>query len=218
MFRRKKDELDTPSSSMPATAKAEPAPVTFARTPTPPNPAPTFGASGIPKPAAAPVVPRAVTPVTSTATPPREKATSEALDVGKNGEKKLTVGPEIVLSGQITSCDRLVVEGRVEASLSDSRAIEIAESGFFKGTAEIDHAVIGGRFDGTLTVRERLTIRSTGRVQGKIRYGQIEIEPGGELSGEVQVAGRGASNLKAVEPPKAATGTGSMFSSEPKHA
>lgn len=215
MFRRKKDELDTPSTSTPGTTdKAEPAPVTFARTPTPPNPAPTFGASGIPKPAA-PVVPRAVAPVT---TPPREKAASEALEVGKNGEKKLTVGPEIVLSGQITSCDRLVVEGRVEASLSDSRAIEIAESGFFKGTAEIDHAVIGGRFDGTLTVRERLTIRSTGRVQGKIRYGQIEIEPGGELSGEVQVAGRGASTLKAVEPPKAATGSGSMFSSEPKHA
>jgi len=210
MFRRKKDEENmrpTPTGS----TTTEPA-STFARpaTPTPPNPAPTFGASGIPKPAAAgPTPPRGLSPLSGA-----KPATAEPVPA-KSDEKKLTVGPEIVLSGNITSCDRLVVEGRVEASLTDSRAIEIADSGFFKGTAEIDHAVIGGRFEGTLTVRERLTIRSTGRIQGKIRYGQIEIEPGGEISGEVQVAGRGQASLKAV--PEANKPAGG-FGSEPKLA
>jgi len=204
MFRRKKDEFETTTGLQPTaepTASSVP-PASIPRTPTPPNPAQSFGASGIPKPGA--TMPRTMSPVMGARQP-------EA-DAKKSEEKKLTVGPEIVLSGQITACDRLIVEGKVEATLSDSRAIEIAESGFFKGTAEIDHAVIGGRFEGTLTVRERLTIRSTGRVQGKIRYGQIEIEPGGELAGEVQVAGR-ASNIKAVQdsgnkPAVASTGTG----------
>ncbi|HEX6977875.1 MAG TPA: polymer-forming cytoskeletal protein [Alphaproteobacteria bacterium] len=215
MFRRKKDEFDKPSTT-PARESAPEAAV--ARTVTPPNPAPTFGGSGILKPTAtvapaAPVAtPRAVSPAA-----PREKLGGES-EVKKTEEKKLTVGPEIVLSGQITSCDRLVVEGRVEASLSDSRAIEIAESGFFKGTAEIDHAVIGGRFEGTLTVRERLTIRSTGRVQGKIRYGQIEIEPGGEISGEVQVAGRAPAGLKAVQDAPKPAVTGPAFPGESKLA
>lgn len=104
--------------------------------------------------------------------------------------KKLIVGREIVLSGQITSCERLVVEGRVEASLTESRLIEIAESGHFKGSAEIETADIAGRYEGTLTVRERLFIRSTGKISGKITYGQIEIEPGGEISGEVHVGPR----------------------------
>lgn len=104
--------------------------------------------------------------------------------------KKLIVGRDIVLSGQITSCERLVVEGRVEASLSESRVIEIAETGHFKGTAEIESADIAGRFEGTLSVRERLFIRSTGKLSGKITYGQIEIEPGGEISGEVHVGPR----------------------------
>ena len=62
-------------------------------------------------------------------------------------------------------------------------------------------------------MRERLTIRSTGRIQGKIRYGQIEIEPGGEISGEVQVAGRGQASLKPVGEAKPAT-----FGNEPKLA
>ena len=54
----------------------------------------------------------------------------------------------------------------------DSRVIQIAEQGAFHGTAEIDIAEIHGVFDGTLTVREKLVIYGTGKVSGKIRYGQ----------------------------------------------
>ena len=55
----------------------------------------------------------------------------------------------------------------------------------FAGTVGIDLAEIHGRFEGELTARKQLVIRSTGRVSGKIRYGKITIEEGGELSGDV---------------------------------
>ena len=178
MFRRKKDETDEPKFT-PATDDLPPVeamPKPFPRPAGGPAPSP-FGSAG----AKPPVVPvagaRPVAPRRARRVPDKAKS------------KKLIVGREIVLSGQITSCDRLVVEGKVEASLTDSRAIEIADVGFFKGTAEIDSAEIAGRFEGTITVRDRLFIRSTGQVQGKIRYGQIEIEPGGVISGDVQMVG-----------------------------
>ena len=99
---------------------------------------------------------------------------------------KLTVGPNIKLKGvEITDCDTLVVEGLVEATM-DSRVIEISERGAFKGSAEIDMAEIHGQFDGNLTVRQKLTIYSTGKVTGKIRYGKVVIEEGGQLTGEIQ--------------------------------
>lgn len=99
---------------------------------------------------------------------------------------KLIVGPNIKLKGvEITDCDTLVVEGRVEATI-DSRVIQISESGSFKGSAEIDLAEIRGVFDGDLTVRQKLVIYATGRVTGKIRYGKIVIEEGGQFSGDVQ--------------------------------
>lgn len=102
--------------------------------------------------------------------------------------KRLIVGAGISLSGEITACDVLVIEGSVQASLSRCVAIEIAESGTFKeGEADIERADISGVYDGTLTVRNRLTVRSTGRVVGTIRYGEIEIEAGGVISGDVQV-------------------------------
>src|SRR5690348_12120613 len=80
--------------------------------------------------------------------------------------RTLIVGREIALSGEITSCDRLVVEGSVEANLANCRDIDIAESGLFKGSASIEEAEIRGRFEGTLNVRKRLLIRSSGRVIG----------------------------------------------------
>src|SRR6476661_5613873 len=104
----------------------------------------------------------------------------------KEGESKLTVGPNIKLKGvEITDCDTLVVEGSVEATM-DSRVIQISERGSFKGSAEIDIAEIRGMFDGDLTVREKLTIFSTGKVTGRIRYGKVVIEEGGQLSGEIE--------------------------------
>jgi cytoskeletal protein CcmA (bactofilin family) len=102
---------------------------------------------------------------------------------------KLIVGPDIKLKGaEITDCDTLVVEGRVEASM-DSRAIQIAEKGVFVGTCGVDVAEIRGSFEGELTVRKQLVIRSTGRISGKIRYGKVAIEEGGELSGDIASIG-----------------------------
>ncbi|MDE2413691.1 MAG: polymer-forming cytoskeletal protein [Comamonadaceae bacterium] len=115
-----------------------------------------------------------------------------ATNVAEGGGSKLTVGPNIKLKGvEITDCDTLVVEGTVEATM-DSRVIQIAEQGAFRGTAEIDIAEIHGEFDGTLTVREKLVIFSTGKVSGKIRYGKVVIEEGGQLSGEISVGVSGA--------------------------
>src|SRR5689334_12325636 len=97
---------------------------------------------------------------------------------------KLIVGPDIKLRGvEITDCDTLVVEGRVEASM-DSRVIQIADIGVFVGKAGVDTAEIRGHFEGELTARKQLIIRATGRVTGKIRYGKVTIEEGGELSGD----------------------------------
>ncbi len=105
--------------------------------------------------------------------------------VAKEAEgNKLIVGPNIKLKGaEITDCEILVVEGRVEAAMN-SRQICISESGVFSGKAEIDVADVGGQFDGELTARTHLIIRSTGKVTGTIRYGTITIEQGGVISGD----------------------------------
>jgi cytoskeletal protein CcmA (bactofilin family) len=125
-------------------------------------------------------------------------AAQPAAPAVKEGESKLTVGPNIKLKGvEITDCDTLVVEGSVEATM-DSRVIQISERGAFKGSADIDVAEIRGLFEGNLTVRQKLVIYSTGKVTGKVRYGKVVIEEGGQLSGEIE-AGTGARPEKSAQ-------------------
>lgn len=97
---------------------------------------------------------------------------------------RMTVGPGINLKGEISDCDTLVVEGTIDATLV-GEILEVSEGGTFTGTANVAEAEINGRFEGELTVTGVLQIRSGGHVTGTIKYGRIEVDSGGEISGSV---------------------------------
>jgi cytoskeletal protein CcmA (bactofilin family) len=146
---------------------------------------------------------RPATPVTPAATPAANAApvVSEAVvgpsAAGERKEAKLVVGPDIKLKGvEISDCDTLIVEGRVEATL-DSRVLEITPNGVFQGTIAVDNAEVHGRFEGELTVRKQLTIFGAGKVSGKIRYAKIKVEEGAELSGEISMLDKSQSAFAA---------------------
>ena len=143
--------------------------------------------------------PPAPTPASAPATAdaaPAPSAPTERLDERK--EARLVVGPDIKMKGaEISDCDTLVVQGRMEATL-DSRVLEISEHGVFQGTIAVDQATIHGRFEGELTVRKQLIIEGTGKVSGKIRYARISIKEGAELSGEVSVLDKGQAGASAT--------------------
>ncbi len=99
---------------------------------------------------------------------------------------KLFVGVNIKLKGvEISDCDVMVIEGQVEATVH-SKVMQIAKPGTLRGTAQIDVAEIHGEFTGELTARTRLVVHGTGRVSGTIRYGQLIVAEGGEVSGDVK--------------------------------
>lgn len=144
-----------------------PRPGTVAAEPVRPAASTAFAPTPAPSPVAA-----ATPSETPAAVPPAES-------------KRLIVGQGIRLSGEITACDRLVVEGFVEATLNETRALEIAKSGRFIGGCEVEEAEISGVYEGELTVRSRLLVRSTGKLKGNVKYGEIEIERGAQVAGSI---------------------------------
>jgi cytoskeletal protein CcmA (bactofilin family) len=173
-----------PPPRVPETPRPVPEP---ARPPEPvraadPPPAPLPPRRAVTEPIGIPVAPP-TPPAVEVAPPPPVLATRRNRD---SEVRKLTVGREISLSGEIASCDTLIVEGSVEASLQNCRDVDIADTGLFKGSASIESADVRGTFEGNMLVRKRLVIRAGGRVSGTIRYGQLEIELGGQISGDVQ--------------------------------
>jgi cytoskeletal protein CcmA (bactofilin family) len=165
----------------------------------PPMPAPQ------PRPAAVAVAagPRMAEPAPSaperpdaSAVPPHHQQQPAAWPAGagrapaaaeQGNGKRLIVGDGIRLKGEITACDRLIVEGHVEVTLNDTRTLEIKPTGCFIGSCEVEEAEISGTYEGDLTVRGQLVIRSSGRIAGRIRYGELELERGGQIAGELSV-------------------------------
>lgn len=113
-------------------------------------------------------------------------------------ERRLVVGRDISLAGEIKDCEHLVVEGRVESNLPEGQLLEIAQSGCFVGNAQVARCRIAGLFKGRLVVTERLNLAAGGRVEGNLRYREMVVEAGGKVSGEIQP-------LEAEETPPQAT-------------
>ena len=129
--------------------------------------------------------------------------------------RRLIVGRGITLTGEISACDHLVVEGRIEATLRDCKRIDVAEGGVFKGSAEIDEADIGGRFEGDLSARTRLTLRGTGAIAGTVRYGELAVEAGGKITGTIEPLGETAAVTPLSPPASAASATGTATAAAP---
>lgn len=109
------------------------------------------------------------------------------LSPGADSEGKcLLVGRSISLNGQIQSCEKLIVEGFVETQMEGCRELEVARTGVFKGDADVETAEISGTVEGSLIARDTLIVRASGRILGKISFGQLEVERGGVIVGEMQ--------------------------------
>ena len=180
MFRRKDEGVETMETVTETTEAA------IDTTPAAPVAAP---AATVPAaPTFRPVPPQAAMAARASVAQPVTMERPQAPSARALGANKrvLSVGPDIQMKGEISTCDRLVIEGVVDATIRDVHTVELTETGALKGTAEVEDAEISGAFEGDLLVRGKLTVHSTGRVRGNVTYGEIEIQRGGQVSGNVR--------------------------------
>ena len=152
----------------------------MSRTPTPPVPSVPGAAARAPQTGAVRL-------------PSREPAESRTLIVGRG----------ISVQGTVQDAERLVVEGTVEASMIHATELAVAPCGLVKGQIEVDDAEISGTMDGTLTARASLVVRATGRVLGTARCRRLQVEEGGQITGQIEMltdAPRAESGRSAPEP------------------
>ena len=112
--------------------------------------------------------------------------------------RTLVVGRGISVQGTVQDAERLVVEGTVEASMIHATEVSIAHGGMFKGEIEVEDAEIAGTMNGTLTARGNLVVRGSGRMLGTARCRRLQVEDGGQISGQMEMLGE---EPAAVPPP-----------------
>lgn len=100
--------------------------------------------------------------------------------------KRLVVGKQVRIHGEVSGCERLVVDGHVDAKVSGVKTLDVTTNGTFKGSSEVDSATIAGTYDGDLKVNGHLEIAASGVVTGKVSYKTIAVANGGRLQGAIE--------------------------------
>jgi cytoskeletal protein CcmA (bactofilin family) len=147
-----------------------------------------------------------IKPVYSIADGDGSRNADESVPGGGSGN--MTVGPGVKMEGAIRHFEKLMILGASEGELEGENLI-IGEGGWLKGSATIRNMEVVGQFEGIAVVAGHVHLRATGVIDGTITYSSIEIENGGQISGEMRPAKKTLAGAKAGEQP-ASHGGGSL--------
>jgi len=99
--------------------------------------------------------------------------------------KLITIGTGVVFSGKVIEADNVKLEGIADGEIS-AKTVEISAAGSLDGTVQCDTLIVAGAFSGEATVVGGLSVKRTGRIEGKISYGSLSVEDGGAVLGTLE--------------------------------
>lgn len=91
------------------------------------------------------------------------------------------------IEGELNCPGDLAVSGEVLGTGSVGALLTLADTGSWQGNLDCEHAVIAGRFDGELQVRQKLEVRQSARITGKLSAQHIAIAEGAIVHAEITV-------------------------------
>ena len=136
---------------------------------TPTNQPGTIGYAS-PPPATAPSHP---------AEPVRESARSSEI---------ATIGKSVVVKGELSGSEDLVVDGEVEGSIAlRGQSLTIGPNGRVRANIEARNVILHGRVDGDIHASERVELRKSASLSGDITTARISIEDGAFFKGTIDI-------------------------------
>ena len=114
------------------------------------------------------------------------------------------IGPEALISGEITTGDVIRIEGRVEGKIKSTGLVIIGEAGRVKAEIDAENVSIRGKLEGDCTAKNRVEITNTGKVFGNLRAPLIAVAEGAIFRGSSNMTDKdGQSKEKrSTEPSK----------------
>ena len=100
-------------------------------------------------------------------------------------DRDAVIGADTVLKGNLQNGRQVEIFGYFEGDLVVENLI-IHDGGRLFGTAHAETAEIRGLLQGEVEVKNLIKIGASGSVIGKVQYGHIEMENGGNLSAELR--------------------------------
>jgi cytoskeletal protein CcmA (bactofilin family) len=128
---------------------------------------------------------------------PRRSTSWEAPTVGPITEHA-TIGPSIVIKGELSGQEALFVDGTVEGSIHfpDPR-VTIGRRSKVRADIKAHDIVVMGSVNGNIQCSDLLDVRAESTIQGEIVTRRIRIDDGAVLKGSVEIE----AHAKSVKEP-----------------
>ncbi len=82
------------------------------------------------------------------------------------------------LKGNVTSENDFRIDGTFHGGLTCRARVIIGPTGEFKGDIECENAIIEGRFDGTMQIRQVLEVREGAVIEGDVTTNKLVVQSG----------------------------------------
>lgn len=108
-------------------------------------------------------------------------------------------GQSIVIKGDISGSEDLVIAGRVEGSIVlDGRALTIASSARVVGTVSASSVLVSGTVEGSIEAAERVEVKETAVIEGDLSTPALVVADGAQVNATVEMPVRTSSKLVGV--------------------
>lgn len=106
----------------------------------------------------------------------------------KAAGKTAIIGPGIVINGDISGTESLLIEGKVKGHIQlASHEVTVGQSGEVNADVTAKVIRIAGKVDGDLVGKEKVIISSTGNVRGNIVAPRMLLEDGAIFKGSIDM-------------------------------
>jgi cytoskeletal protein CcmA (bactofilin family) len=122
----------------------------------------------------------------------RSESGSTFAGVPRGGTSMIS-GRTIVIKGDISGNEDLVIAGRVEGSISlGGRVLTLAPESHVVGTISAASVIVSGTVEGTIVADERLELRSSAVIDGDLSTPALVVAEGATLNAMVEMPERTA--------------------------
>lgn len=93
-----------------------------------------------------------------------------------SGSNRIVEGTKI--KGEIISQSDFRIDGEVEGTIQTTGRIVVGKAGLIRGKIICTNADVEGNIQGTLEVKNMLSLKATAHIQGEVQTEKLTIEPG----------------------------------------
>lgn len=119
-------------------------------------------------------------------------------------ERASILGPTLYFKGELSAEEDLLIQGRVEGSITHTQRLTVGAQGTVKANVRAALIIVEGTVDGDLHADRSVVVKDSATVYGNIHSPSVSIMEGANFTGSIDMGGRRAAQAQAKQEPAAA--------------